>query len=367
MKKRILFFIASIYSIYIHGQVNGGEHIFEFLRLSQSPRVTAMGGYSISNPSSDINLAATNPALLRPEFNAQLAINYNVYYAGTRITNLLYAQHAKKINTTWAVGMQYLDYGSFHLYDNTGSKLGAFKANDFQFFVSASKSYLEKWRIGSSIKYAASNLYQNKAAALLTDIGLLYADTNSKWYMGAAIKNAGFQLIKYKNQQSADPLPIDLQLSVTKKFKKAPFSIGVLAHTLYKWDIRYDNPADNTDNQLLFNDNNNTKKEKNYFADKLFRHFIFSFGIHLGKKIEINAGYNHLRRSELAFADKKGLSGFSFGAGLNLNKFMVYYAQSYYHLTGPMHELGLTMALNKLFGIGGSAATWNEKYERMYK
>lgn len=84
----------------------------------------------------------------------------------------------------------------------------------------------------------------------------------------------------------------------------------MLAHHLYKWDIRYDNPADQVDNTLLFNDNTQDTKKKTYFADKLFRHFVFALDLQLGKRLEISMGYNHLRRSELALTEKKGYQDF---------------------------------------------------------
>jgi hypothetical protein len=367
--KYLLSALCCISSFLSHAQVTGGEHIFEFLRLSQSPHITAVGGLSVCNPARDIMLGTANPALIRPEFHTHLGLNYNLYYGGSRISNLLYAHHSKKANTTFAVGVQYLDYGSFKLTDNLGNIQGTSKAADYALTLSASRSYLEKWRYGASLKYAHSNLINTKSAAMLADIGVVYADTVSQWYVGAVVKNAGVQLKKYDQNIGSQPLPIDLQIGIVKKFKKAPFSLSVLAHHLYTWDIRYDNPADQTDNTLLFNDNTQSTKEKNYFADKLFRHFVFALDINLGKRLELSAGYNHLRRSELAISEKKGMSGFSFGGGLYLNKFIIHFAQSYYHISGAYTEVGLNFALNQLFGIGqaGSKINWSEKFESSYK
>lgn len=366
-----IFWLAllSLLHVVACAQVNGGEHIFEFLRLSQSPHITAIGGISVANPSKDIMLSTANPALLRPEFHTHLGLNYNIYYAGTRVSNLFYAHHSKQIQTTFGLGIQYLDYGSFKVTDNIGNELGTGKAADYAISISASRSYLDRWRYGAALKYAGSHLIQNKSAAMLVDFGVMYADTNSQWYAGAVVKNAGIQLKKYDMNSGSQPLPIDVQIGIVKKFKKAPFSLSVLAHHLYTWDIRYDNPADQVDNSLLFNDNTQDTKKKSYFADKLFRHFVFALDINLGKRLELSAGYNHLRRSELAIAEKKGLSGFSFGGGLYLNKFIIHFAQSYYHISGAYSEVGINFALNQLFGIGkgGNKINWSEKFANQYK
>lgn len=367
MKKIFLVLTFLIPSI-VQAQVVGGENSFEFLRLSQSPHITALGGVNVSSPSRDVMMGLANPALLRPEFHTSLGLNYNLYYAGTRISNLMYAYHAPSVKTTFAFGLSYINYGSMQLTDNLGNVTGTKPTADYSMQLSASRSYLEKWRYGASLKYASSNLIDKKSSALLADIGVVFADTNSQWYAGFAIKNAGITLKKY-DPSIPQSLPLDLQIGITKKFKKAPFSIMVLAHHLTKWDIRYDNPADAQDNLLLLSNDTQTEKTKTYFADKLFRHFVFAMDINLGKRLEISAGYNHLRRSELSISDKKGMSGFSFGGGFYLNKFVIHYAQSFYHLAGAHHEMGLNMRLNDLFGIGkmGNKINWSEQFARSYK
>lgn len=349
--RKIIVFIVLLTTTNSFAQVNGGEHIFEFLRLSQNPHTTALGGVTVVNPANDVMLSTSNPALLRPSFHSQLGFNYSFYYAKTKISNVFYAHYNSKLKTTFGVGLQYLNYGDFQLTDNLGNITGTSKATDYALSVSASRQYLDRWTYGATLKLANSHLIDKKATAILADIGVAYADTTNKIYIGAVIKSAGATIRNYE-KGFTQPLPLDLQIGIMKKFKKAPFSISVVAHHLTKWDIRYDNPADKVDNQLLFADSSTTTKTKTYFADKLFRHLVFAVDMNLGKRLEISAGYNHLRRSELAISDKKGMSGFSLGFGMYLNKFTVHYAQSYYHLAGSYHQLGLSIKMNQLFGLG---------------
>jgi hypothetical protein len=366
--KRLLSFLIIVHAFNLQAQVVGGERTFEFLRLSQSPHITALGGLSAINTANDVMMTTANTALLRPEFHTSMGLNYNFYYAKTKVSNFVYAHHIPKLNTTFALGVQYLDYGSFTMTDDLGNIYGQNKAADYSINFSASRKYLERWRYGATLKYAKSHLFDQKSAALLFDLGVAYTDTTNKWYVGAVVKNAGVQVTKYNANDGSQPMPLDLQIGITKKFKKAPFSFGILAHHLYQWDVRYDNPADVVNNQLLFTDTTTTTKQKTYFADKLFRHFVFSVEANLGKRIEISAGYNHLRRSELSITDKKGMSGFSFGAGLYLNKFVLHFAQSYYHVAGPMTEMGLQIKLNQLFGFGtgGQKINWSDKFANSF-
>ena len=141
-----------------------------------------------------------------------------------------------------------------------------------------------------------------------------------------------------------------------------PLRLMVNMHHLYEWDIRYDNPADVQTSLLGGTDTTTTTKR--YFGEKLMRHFIFAAELTLAKRLTVTAAYNYLRRSEMLVKDKPALAGFSFGAGLYLNKFQIHYARSYYSLAGAYNEIGLNMQLNQLFGIGkfGNKVGWRDTY-----
>ena len=118
-------------------------------------------------------------------------------------------------------------------------------------------------------------------------------------------------------------------------------------HHLHRFDLRYNDAAYNADNDLA---NDSTKK---FIIDKLFGHFVFATTIYLGDKVELQAGYNYLRRKELNIGNGgNGLTGFSLGVSLVLNKLQVRYARSHYQNNTAYNQLGLNMMLNKYFGLG---------------
>jgi len=346
-----------------YGQVTGGQFAFEYLRMSNSPIVSAMGGISIALPADDVSLALQNPALMRPGLHNELELNYNSFYAGISISNLAYGYYVPKINTAFFFGVQYLNYGSFEQTDPIGNQNGTFHANDFSLTLGASRKYLEHWRYGADLKLAHSGLYTYSATAALVDVGINYYDTSSLWDFGATAKNMGIMLKKYDPIAAREPVPFDLQIGVSKRFKHMPLRLFATVHHLYEWDVRYDNP----DDLIGVNSLGKTDTASNngsHFGDKLFRHFIFGAELTLGKKLSLMASYNNLQRRELALTTQPGLAGFAFGIGLHLKKFQVHYARTYYHIAGPYNEIGLTMALNKLFGLGewGEKAKWNAEY-----
>jgi hypothetical protein len=170
-------------------------------------------------------------------------------------------------------------------------------------------------------------------------------------------------MIKKYTAGNSEPIPFDLQLGISKRFKHLPLRLFATLHHLYEWDIRYDNPADLTGVNALGQSDTISDKGA-HFGDKLFRHFIFGGEVSFGKHVLITVSYNDLHRRELVLATKPGVAGFAFGIGLNLNKFQVHYGRTYYSIVGPYNELGITMALNKLMGLGqtGEKWHWNEEY-----
>lgn len=343
-----------------NAQVTGGKYAMEFLRLSNSPHISALGGINVANPEQDIAFALQNPSLMRPSLHNQLGLSYNAYYAGIGIMNLNYGYHAPKLNTSFLLGVQYLNYGSFKQTDNLGNVYGDFKANDYALTFGASKQYKERWRYGAALKFAHSSLYDKKAAALLADIGISYMDTANLITVGAVAKNIGFMTKKYTPENKAEPLPFDVQIGISKKFKHLPLRLMATLHHLYTWDIRYDNPSD-VETSALFGTGDTMANSGSHFGDKLFRHFIFDAELTLGKRLALTVGYNYLRRSEMKLKDKPALAGFSFGASLYLNKFQVHYAYSVYHISGAYNEFGLNFAMNKLFH-GGEKTNFNTDY-----
>ena len=344
-------------------QVTGGQYAFEFLRMSNSPHVSALGGVSVANPDEDISFALQNPAMMRPGMHNELELNYNSYYAGIAAMNLQYGYHDQKINTSFFFGVQYLNYGTFTETDPNGNQYGNFHADDYALTLGASRSYLEHWRYGADIKMAKSDLYIGKSAAILADVGINYYDTSSLWDFGAVAKNMGITLKKYTLGLPYEPVPFDLQLALSKRFKHLPLRLITTVHHLYEWDIRYNNPADNIGtNALGQSDTVNDKGSR--FGDKLFRHFIFAAELTLGKRIVVTASYNYMQRKEMLLDTDPGLAGFGLGVGIYLNKFQVHYGRTYYSVAGPYNEIGITMALNKLFGLGqgGEKIGWNTEY-----
>lgn len=345
MRKAAFFFLLFIYS-HINAQTLGGNSVFNFLKLSNTPQLSALGGVNISQPSNDVGLVFNNPALLKPSMHSQMNAVFNHFYSSINVYHLSLGYHHPKLNTNFSWGLNFFSYGNTPETDASGNILGKFRATDWVMQVSASRSYLDKWNYGATLKFISSNYGQYRSNGLAMDAGLLFTDTAKLFSASVVAKNMGFQLKKY-NGSSADDIPFDLQIGFTKRLKGAPFSFSLTAQRLHQFDTRYNDTAFNNENGF---DNGSTKR---FSFDKLLDHFVLASTAHLGEKLEIMAGYNFLRRKELNIGNAgNGLNGFSIGCGVLLGKIQIRYARAYYQDGSAYDQLGLNLKLNEYFGLG---------------
>ncbi len=327
-------------------QTIGGNTIFNFLKVPNAPQLSALGGINVSQVSNDAGLAFNNPALLKPQMHSQMNAVFNNFYAGISSYHLSLGYYHQKLNTNFLWGLNYFNYGSTQQTDASGNVLGKFRPTDWVMQFSASRSYLEKWNYGATLKFISSNYGPYRSNGLAVDVGVLFHDSAQLFSASILVKNMGFQLKQYDGTDPGD-LPFDMQAGLTKRLENAPFGFSFTAHHLHLFDISY--------NDTVFNNENGFQNggNKKFSFDKLFRHFVFATTIYLGDKVEVIAGYNHLRRKELSIGKGgNGLNGFSLGAALVLDKLQVRYARVNYQNNTAYNQFGLNMTLNKYFGLG---------------
>ncbi len=352
---RSILTIAFLFiTLLTNAQTLGGTTVFNFLRLPNTPKLTALGGMNVSDVSNDVGLAFNNPALLRPEMHTQLNAVFNGLYDGSRSYHLSLGYHAAPINTSFSWGLNYLDYGSIDQTDASGNILGVFRPIDWVMQISASRSYLEKWNYGMTVKFINSNYGVYRSNGIAVDVGVLYRDTSRAISLSVLAKNMGSQLRRYAGTDAGD-LPFDLQAGITKRFEQSPFGFSFTAHHLHMFDITY--------NDIAFNDANGytSASDKKFTLDRLFRHFVLAGNIYIGENLQVDAGYNYLRRKELNIGGSgNGLTGFSLGVSLLLGKLQVKYARSHYQNNTAYNQFGLNMSLNQYFGLGrlGKKINW---------
>lgn len=323
-------------------QTVGGRAAYNFLSQPSSPLLAAAGGINVSYTAADVGLTAGNPALLGANVSKQLNASFNAFLAGTRGYSLTGALFSEKWQTTFGGHVHFLDYGTLQNTDAAGNVMGQFRPADFVVQVSASKRYLQNWTYGLTLKFIHSAYGQFRSSALAADVGLLYRDSARQFSAAVVVKNMGAQLKTYAGE--TEELPFDLQVGITKRLAKAPFGFSLTAQHLQTFDILY--------RDTTFNQNNNVTSPSSTFS-KMLTHLVLASHLYLGQSIEATVGYNFLRRQQLSSGtDGSGLTGFSAGLRVMFPKLQVLYARSAYQKGIASNQIGLTVQLDRLFGLG---------------
>lgn len=324
----------------------GGDGTYEFLDLSPSARIAALGGLQVGNQDDDNSEAFENPALLNPQMNNRVSLNTVSYLDGINFGNGSFAHTWDSIGTFHA-GIQYVNYGEFTATDVTGANLGTFRADEYALYVGGSRIYHKKFSYGLNFKFIYSDLESYKSTGIAADIGGAYNDTAHLLNAGLVLRNIGTQLKTYVSG-TREPLPFEIDFSISKALEHLPLRIFVTLQHLETFNIRYNDSALQTSNNNIFGDTTTTKSTNHTF-DNIFRHFIIGAELTLGKHIMIEGAYNDLRRQELAFTGKMGLAGYSIGAGVKINRFSLSYSHAIYDVAGGDDNFSLSIALGNGF------------------
>ena len=114
---------------------SAGDGGYEFLNITPSSHVYALGGRNISLVDDDIAMVYQNPALLGTEMHLQASVNYMRYLGGSNFMGAVCGFRLHERGAL-AVGIQYFGYGKFDQTSIDGTIEGSFSPNDISFSVS---------------------------------------------------------------------------------------------------------------------------------------------------------------------------------------------------------------------------------------
>jgi len=315
----------------------GGRSVYSFLNLVAPARPAALGGNAISTRADDITLAAMNPALLSSAMDGQVSFSHVGFLAGIRYGNLMAAKHFDRVGT-FGFNLQYISYGQFTSTDVDGMQLGSFTAGEYAFQLGWSKLLDSTFSFGADVKYILSDLGpENRSMGIAVDAGMNWFSRDKLWSAAMLVRNAGTQLTTYEGGER-EKLPFEIQTGISRQLPKAPFRFSLILQQLQRWDLTYKDPELSGADPLTGED----RSDKITFADKALRHVIINTEVLLSKNFNLRFGYNFLRRNELGFSEKKGMSGMSLGLGFRINRFHFSYARTVYNIAGGSSHLTIT-------------------------
>jgi hypothetical protein len=311
----------------------GGDNVYEFLNLTQSGLVSALGGSNVSLQNNNLNLAYYNPALLKPAMNNSLALNYVNYFAGINYGLALYSKSYQGIGN-FAAGLTYLNYGSFTESDVSGNITGSFNAAEYAFSMIYSREIDSLFSVGVNFKPVLSHLEKYTSFGFAFDIGASYHNRSNLFSAGVVVKNAGYQVTTYAGEPN-QKLPFEIQAGVSQRLAYAPLRFSLTLRHLEKFDLthQYSEPPATE----------NSTKASSEFTENMLRHIVFGAELIPHKNFYLCAGYNYQRRSELKVDSKVSTVGFSWGFGINTSWLDIEFGRATYHLAGSSNSVSLVV------------------------
>lgn len=276
-----------------------------------------MGGSNVGISDHDLSIQLSNPAALNPAMHRHVSFGTALFPGNANFGNVSYA-HKFKIPGTFGFGLQYLANGKFKETDVEGNVVGQFNAGEMNVYAGYGYQFGKIFSAGLNTKFIYSQLGIYSSVGMATDLAFMVNDTAKRITASLVAKNVGAQFKPY-NSGNREALPFDLQAGVAVGFKGVPFRLHLTIHNLHRWDIRYNNPTDEKNDNLFGEEANETPKK--YIGDKLFRHVILGIEFNIKKIVRLNIAYNHLRQQELRLTTRRGVPGLSFGLGLHIKQF----------------------------------------------
>ena len=187
----------------------------------------------------------------------------------------------------------------------TGEQTGTFGARDVALSGTFAYGLTERISGGVTAKMVGSFIGSYSSLGVCVDLGLNYYDPDHEWSLSAVARNLGGQVKAYEDD--FEPVPLDLQLGVSKRLVGSPLRFSATFVRLNDWQYG------------------------------LGKHLVIGADLLLGEQFYIAAGYNPLRAAQMKIKSGDGESShgaaISLGAGMTLERLQLHLAYAKYHVS----------------------------------
>jgi hypothetical protein len=335
MPKQGFFIIALFFSsFHLLAQNIGGNSTYNFLTLPYSAKASALGGMNISSIGNDLGLAMFNPSLLNASMDGELHLSIRPYYATIQQYDFSGANLWDKKKWIIGWGVHYMDYGTIKMTDAAGNELGNFRPSDYSAQISLSNNYIKNVQLGTTLKWIQSNYGVYKSNAIAMDVALRYTSTSELNQGSILLTNIGSQIKTYTVKEA---MPFNLIVGWSIKLEKAPIQFSITAQKLSVWNsVYYDT---NFANQEGY--------KEPASMQNLFNHLVLGGEAYIGSQVELDFGYNFIRRFDLNIQNQQNwFNGFSAGLGVKLPRTKIQYGNAFFQ-RNLYHHFSVSYSLKK--------------------
>ena len=290
---------------------------FPIMQLEPSARAAALGGSLVAEAESDINAFFYNPASLDYTMDRALSFSFLNHLTDIRAGFLAYGMDVPRLGTL-GLGVRFLSWGDLERMDAQGNAEGRFNAGDVAFTAGLSYAYSQSIKIGVNINSIFSRIDDRNASALAADLGVLYVADGGYLTAGMAVNNLGFTLSSLGS--SEDELPINLQVSVSRRLRYLPLRISLTGFDL---------------------NNAGTRAAQGSSLSQFMQHMLIGGEFLFSDNFNLRFGYNHRQHDALKVKSRLDFAGFSFGTGIRISRILFDYSFSSWSSIGGLHQISL--------------------------
>jgi len=322
----------------------GGAATYSFLNLTPSAQVAALGGKLNAVTGSDPSLAFYNPGLLDSTANRYLSLSFVNLFAGVNFGYAAYSRSYPGVGN-FAAGIHYINYGKFTGADESGLLTGDFTAAEYAFNFTYSRSL--PWMdsvlvVGINVKPLLSVFEQYTSYGLLADLGITYRRPDRFFTAALVLRNMGGQLTPYSDG-GREPMPFEIQLGLSQQLQDAPFRFSLVMQHLERIRLGYNKINPNPAPGQTSEKEEDLKKGFDLILDETMRHLLIGVECFPFRGLTLRAGYNYNRRQEMKVDARTAMVGFSWGLGIQLQRFNINYARSMWHLAGASNHFSFSI------------------------
>lgn len=314
----ILLAVALLRPLGAEAQTRG--EAFDLTRLDAGPRAAALGGAAEARPGSDPALLFANPALLTPETAGRASLTYLDHVADLRGGTVAYARELGGLGTA-ALGVRFFSYGSFERSSPDGATDETFDAYDASATLSLARSVSPRVRVGGSVHALFSRLDTATGQAFTLDAGATYTIPDQKFVAAATVRHLG--VVTSSLGETADQLPLDVRVSVSKGLRYLPLTLSLTGTDLTRPEAAPDSSA----------------------LSDVLRHVAVGGELDLGSSLSVRLGYRPRLAQDLSSNNRLSVAGMSAGFGIALRRIAVDYAYRGWAEFGTLHRFGVNVRL----------------------
>jgi hypothetical protein len=289
----------------------GDNTVYNFLRNDVGARAAALAG-SFNTIQGDPDVMFYNPAGLASLQSSHGSVGFFKHLLDINAGHLSYSTEFDGIGR-FGAGILFTNYGTFDETDLLGNTTGSFGANDIALSIAYALPLEENLFVGGAVKFIYSGIGDYSSTGLAADLGVLYTIPESRFAIGASIRNLGAQLSAYNTTR--EDLPLDVGIGASIVPKGLPLLLNVGVHRL----------TDDADD----------------FLDR-FRSFNVGGEFTLSSVVRLRIGYDNARRKDYKIGSSADLAGFSAGLGVLVSGYDVNYALSSLGKAGLLHRVSVS-------------------------